>query len=230
MDKQAIDIVILTYNRKEFLERTLGMLSNQTRMDFNLIVTSDGCRQEEQINPHAWPIVTKYMWSRDQGYYRVARHNEAIDLCVSDKLVLLDDDCLVGGVCFVQAYIELLDQYHVARGILSIGNTWLTHANIGYRTQVMRDLGKFHPEYNGGYGFDDNDMAEKIALTKLTVAEPTDARTHVVHVGGEYADGDRSDNVIGRNKRIYEQRWGVTWHTNGWADTMRRFQERPEVT
>jgi GT2 family glycosyltransferase len=81
MKIKTVDICITTYNRNDRLIETLDILSKQTNTDFNLIVNDDG--NKTIINPNDHPIITKYIWNKDDGYHRVARFNESVSLCVS---------------------------------------------------------------------------------------------------------------------------------------------------
>ena len=132
MKVKKVDIIITTYNRKDRLIQTLGILSNQTCMDFNLIINDDGSK--ETIDPSKYSVITKYIWNEDIAYHRVGRFNESAKLCVSPYIILLDDDCIPNDVSFVESYITMLDKVDVCRGILQFpdggrASGWFSTAN-----------------------------------------------------------------------------------------------------
>lgn len=210
MEKKDIDVVILTYNRRELLIETLEKLKNQTVQNFNLILTDDGSK--ELINPNDYPFIKRYIWDFDEGYHRVSKFNEAINMCVSDKIVILDDDCVPMYDDFLETHIAILSKFDISRGIVRFPNGgtasgWFSTANIGFKKSTIDALEGFDPNFDGHYGHEDRDLGLRIEDGNYTIS-PFGEYTSVMHLGVMYKDGDRSDEVIGHNTRYFTKKWG----------------------
>lgn len=210
MKKAEIDVVILTYNRKDLLIQTLEKLKTQSVKSFNLILTDDGSK--ELINPNNYPFIKRYMWDFDDGYHRVGKFNEAISMCASDKIVILDDDCVPVYDDFLETHIAILNKFDISRGIVKFPNGgtaagWFSTANIGFRKDVIDALGGFDPNFDGHYGHEDRDLGLRIEDGKYSIS-PFSEYTSVMHLGVMYKNGDRSDEVVGHNTRYFTQKWG----------------------
>lgn len=161
MREKSLDICITTYNRNDRLKQTLDILSKQTNMDFNLIINDDGGKS--LIDPNEYPVITKYIWNKDDGYHRVGRFNESVSLCVSPNVVIMDDDCIPASPNFVQTYIDSLKNHEVVKGIVrfpdgALAGAWFSTANLGLRLDLIKRIGLFDDCYDGYYGFEDHDL------------------------------------------------------------------------
>lgn len=215
MKSKDVDIIIVTYNRSEFLSQTLTKLQYQTITNFNLIVTDDGSKSPHIIDPNRFGIITKYMWAKDEGYTKVARLNEAMQMCMSPYMIILDDDCVPQSHNFIATHIDALRSYPISRGIIQFpsdnyadANAWFSCANIGFRTEVMNKIGFYDNEYNGHYGHEDQDMGLTLRKHGYTRSAPQHMGTLTYHLGKNYADNDRSWNVIGHNTDLFIRKWG----------------------
>jgi glycosyltransferase involved in cell wall biosynthesis len=209
MQEKDVDICITTYNRKDKLKATLDMLSKQTNQFFNLVINDDGSKST--INPVDYPIITKYIYNRDDNKYnRVARFNESILCCVSPRIILLDDDCVPSNECFIDEHLKCLEEADFSKGDILFyhganSDGWFSTANLGFHKTFVKEYGIFLPEYNGSYGYEDLDLGEEIKRTTLKVVNNRNAQ---VLCGSEmYLDGDRSDTIVGRNRAIFQRRW-----------------------
>ena len=210
MKEKLIDIVITTYNRNERLIPTLNMLSQQTVKDFNLIINDDGGK--ELINPNDYPVITKYIWNADVGYHRVARFNESVSLCVSPYIVLMDDDCIPHSASFVESYLEDFKRADIIRGIVQFpdgarANSWFSTANAGIKKSVYEEIGLFDVNFDGHYGHEDRDYGIRVEKANYRVIFGSEG-TRSNHGVEIYANGDRSDSIIGHNTRYFEEKWG----------------------
>tara|TARA_R110002153_G_scaffold80401_3_gene204453 strand:- start:1964 stop:2608 length:645 start_codon:yes stop_codon:yes gene_type:complete len=210
MRVKSLDICITTYNRNDRLKTTLDILSKQTNMDFNLIINDDGSKSLIDIN--SYPIITKYIWNKDDGYHRVGRFNESVSLCVSPNIIIMDDDCIPKGVNFIQSHMDVLEKNHICRGVVrfpdgSRANSWFSTANLGIKKEVIDDIGLFDKKFDGHYGHEDQDLGNRLKETKYTIAHGNDG-TIANHGHEIYANGDRSDKVIGHNTRYFMEKWG----------------------
>lgn len=210
MSNSEIDIVIVTYNRKELLLKTLDKLKTQTIKNFNVFIISDGCI--DLINPNDYPFIKKYTWSFDDGYHRVNRFNEGISLCKSKNVLLLDDDCVPQYDDFLETHIAILNKFDISRGIVRFpdggtASSWFSTANIGFKKSVIDELGGFDPNFDGHYGHEDRDLGFRIEDGNYKISPFIDY-TSVMHLGVMYKDGDRSEAVVGHNTRYFTEKWG----------------------
>ncbi len=98
MEDQKVSIIIPTYNRKDYLRKTLLALGQQTYSLKNMEViiaddgSSDGTR--DMVEAMDLPFRVKYVWQQDNGF-RVAKvRNEGIKAASHDHIILLDNDML----------------------------------------------------------------------------------------------------------------------------------------
>jgi GT2 family glycosyltransferase len=215
MKPKAVDIIIVTYNRSEFLQKTLNELQYQSVSHFNLIVTDDGSKSNNMIDPNRFSIITKYMWAKDEGFTKVERLNEAMRMCVSPYMIILDDDCVPQSHNFIASHLEALDSFPISRGIIQFpsdnyanANAWFSCANIGFKTSIMQEIGFYDEKYNGHYGHEDQDMGLTLRKHGYKRSAPQHIGTLCYHLGTNYADNDRSWNVIGHNTELFISKWG----------------------
>ena len=210
MKIKSIDVCITTYNRNDRLLQTLNILSQQTNMDFNLIINDDGGKTT--IDPNDYPIITKYIWNKDDGYHRVARFNESVSLCNSPNIILMDDDCIPNGINFIQSHLDVLKNSDVCKGVVrfpdgSKADGWFSTANLGIRKSVIEDIGLFDVKFDGNYGHEDQDLGNRLKNTNYIINNGNDD-TIVNHGIEIYANGDRSDKIIGHNTKYFIEKWG----------------------
>lgn len=209
MQIKDCDVCITTFNRNERLKLLLDSLANQTNQNFNVIVNDDG--SSKIIEPNDYPIITKYIWNKDdKKYNRTGRFNESVLLCVSPKIIILDDDCVPCNNNFIKNHLDCLDNSDFSKGTVifpnsSTGDGWFSTANIAFNRNVIKDYGLFYPEYNGYYGYEDLDLGKEISKNNYKVINNTNSP---VFTGSDiYLNGDRSDEILGRNRSIYKKRW-----------------------
>jgi GT2 family glycosyltransferase len=164
------------------------------------------------INPNDYQIITKYIWNTDDGYHRVARNNESSSICVSPNIIFMDDDCIPNDINFVQSHLDILSGSDVCRGVVrfpdgSRANGWFSTANLGIRKKVIDDIGLFDENFDGHYGHEDQDLGNRLKSTNYTVINGSEG-TIVNHGVEIYADGDRSDKIIGHNTKYFIEKWG----------------------
>ena len=210
MKKKSVDICITTYKRNDRLKQTLNILNKQTNMDFNLIINDDG--GDTLINPNEYPIITKYLWNENDDYHRVARFNESVSLCVSPNIILIDDDCIPNGVNFIQSHLNTLSEGDVCRGVVRFpdgarAGGWFSTANLGIKKSVIDDIGLFDVNFDGHYGHEDQDLGNRLKNTDYIIVHGGD-ETITNHGVEIYANGDRTDNIIGHNTRYFIKKWG----------------------
>ncbi len=188
-------------------------LETQTHKGFNVIITDDGTTNPLVPNEH--PIIDKYIWSKDDGYHRVAALNNAIDLAVSSNIIILDDDCIPQSDRFVEQHLLNLSNYLISRGVIYFpsdgGNAdaWFSTANLGIKTSIMREVGKFDMNLDGHYGHDDQILSIELKKHGYKESAPYHNDTMVHHIGANYANNDRSWAIIGHNTQYCIDKYGI---------------------
>lgn len=205
-----VDIIITSYNRENILKQILNMLSQQNFKDFRVIINDDGSKN--LINPNEYSFISRYLWCVDRGFTKIERLQESVNLCQSEDVILLDDDCIPVSNDFVQGHVESLAIQPISRGIIlfpdgSNSDAWFSCANIGFKLAVLKKVG-FDMRYNFHYGHEDQDMMQELLKAGYTKSAPRDVRTIVNHVGVNYKDNDRSFEVIGHNTNLFISKWG----------------------
>ena len=215
MKVKDVDIIIVTYNRSEFLIQTLDKLKYQSNMNFNLIVTDDGSKSNHMIDPNRFDIISRYLWAKDVGYTKVSRLNEAMKMCVSPNMIILDDDCVPQSQNFIVNHLGSLEKFPLSRGIIQFpsdnfadANAWFSCANVGFKTSIMKQIGYYDERYNGHYGHEDQDIGLTLRKFGYTRSAPQQMGTLTYHLGKNYADNDRSWSVIGHNTELFVSKWG----------------------
>lgn len=206
-----ITVVIVTFDRQPMLNELLYKLSRQTVVP-EVIVNDDGTRQH--LDGHEWPLIKRYLWHERDGYHRVARYNEAVNLVETRYLIMLDDDCLPDHNEFIEAYLMGLSVSRVVRGLMRDDKMavseakltpWFSTANVGFETVTARALGPFDMAYDGKYGFEDNDLGN--VFERDGIAWDTgNPYTSVLHRGPQ-----RPALHVGyeANRAYYKQKWNL---------------------
>lgn len=203
-----ITVGIISYNRIDMLKEILDVLSNQTVL-CKVIISDDGSK--DIINPNNYPIISKYIWNKDIGYTRVARLNQIMNECDTEYLIYLDDDCVPQTNKFIESYISNLETYDVVRGKTSFhwggeASGWFSCANIGFNLLKLKDIGGFDINYNEHYGHEDVDMGKMVEKANYKISLFPEG-TNVLHKGQMYANGDRSESILGHNDRYFKEKW-----------------------
>jgi GT2 family glycosyltransferase len=207
-----VDVVIVCYNRKDIIRQTLDVLSRQT-IKPNVILCDDG--STEVVEFLSYDIVKHFLYHRDDGkYHRVGRFNEGFKTSTSEFVVSMDDDCVPRTEKFIESHVTALQKHEVSCGRIffpdngSWSGGWFSTANLGLTRDAITKLdGGFDPKYDGFYGFEDHDLGNEVKKRGLSVRNATPG-TEVNHIGDFYADGDRSEKILGHNRKIFVSKWG----------------------
>ena len=111
---------------------------------------------------------------------------------------------------FIKNHLDCLDNTDFSKGTVifpggNFADGWFSTANIGFNRNVIKDYGLFYPEYNGYYGYEDLDLVKEVSKNNYKVINNTNSP---VFTGSDmYLNGDRSDEIVRRNRSIYEKRW-----------------------
>lgn len=203
-----MNVIIPTYNRTSMMFELLRSLAHQT-MPARIIIVDDGSALTP--NPFSWPNVIKYLWARHDGFGIAARLNEGIAACHDETAAIIADDCLPLAPTWLEEMSQALCSAPFAMGQIQYAegaaplHLGFTLANFAFDVGAMRYVGGLDEAYCGGYGYEEADLGMRIAKWGLKIALPA---APVRHLGGPYAGGDRGPAVLGRNKAIFEAKWG----------------------
>lgn len=94
---QSIGIIVATYNKPAFLRAALRQLERQSRLPDQVIVADDGSGDEtQQVCIEFEKRLNGFLHVRhdDAGFRKCEIQNKAIQRCICDYVIFLDDDCL----------------------------------------------------------------------------------------------------------------------------------------
>ena len=110
------------------------------------------------------------------------------------------------------SHLNILENSDVCRGVVrfpdgSRASAWFSTANLGIKKHVISDIGLFDTKFDGHYGHEDQDLGNRLKETKykVTMGDDNTIANHGVEI---YANGDRSDNIIGHNTKYFIEKWG----------------------
>lgn len=101
----SVSVVVVTYNRKELLQRTLQSLSRQTYPagEFEVIVVDDGSTDgtADAVKGREWPFRCRYHYQENRGLG--PSRNWAAAQSDAEQIAFLDDDIVVN-----ESYLQAL--------------------------------------------------------------------------------------------------------------------------
>ena len=95
----TISIILSTYNSVKWLEKVLWSYSNQTYLDFELIIADDGSTKDtsaliENFSSQV-PFKVIHLWQEDKGFRKCKILNKAILNSNAEYIIMSDGDCIV---------------------------------------------------------------------------------------------------------------------------------------
>lgn len=96
-DKPLITVVITTYNRIDYLRRTLAGLTHQTvpNTSFEIVLSDDGSREDiASVIPEFPELNIRFITQEDRGYRLAEARNRGIQEATTPYILLLDPDMI----------------------------------------------------------------------------------------------------------------------------------------
>jgi len=94
----AISVIISTYNRPDFLAKVFRGYSNQTDMDFEIVIADDGSGEETasliQSARETTGIRIIHVWHEHRGFRKSVILNRSILAAPTEHLLFTDGDCI----------------------------------------------------------------------------------------------------------------------------------------
>ena len=91
-------VILSTYNQPKWLKFTLLAYSNQTDLDFEIVVADDGSTEETRVLIDEFKSSTslnlKHIWHPDNGFQKCRILNRAIESADGEYLIFSDGDCI----------------------------------------------------------------------------------------------------------------------------------------
>ena len=91
-------VIITTYNRPDALAAVLEGFRNQSKTDFEVVITDDGSTQDtaDLIGHLArqMPFPVRHVWQEDKGFRAAAARNRAIAASSGDYVIFVDGECI----------------------------------------------------------------------------------------------------------------------------------------
>ena len=114
-----ISVIVSTYNWTEALNLSLKSLSEQTDLEFEVIVADDGSKDNTRELVAAWkekfPVELKHSWQEDKGFRLARSRNNAVTKAGGEYLIFIDGDCIVRSD-FVASHRRLAEEHCVVAG------------------------------------------------------------------------------------------------------------------
>jgi glycosyltransferase involved in cell wall biosynthesis len=133
-------VIVTTYNRPDALAAVLAGYSEQTTLDFELLVADDGSTDDTRrlVEDYAEraPFTLHHMWQEDTGFRPGAARNRAAARTQADYLIFVDGDC-VPARNFVRQHRALAEP-----GFFLSGNRVLLSA--AFTQQVLAEHAPIH--------------------------------------------------------------------------------------
>ncbi|MBI2263904.1 MAG: glycosyltransferase [Armatimonadetes bacterium] len=177
-----LSVVICTYNRAEYLARTLDTLSKQDLEEpFEVVVVDDGSTDETSsvVKQSRSSLMIQYVRQENMG--RACARNAGIQKAEGSLILFVDDDVLAPPF-FIRGHLKLHQEYpgSVGRGpIVNISETTMPTSffptlqdysraffctcNASARKEDLVRAGLFDESFTE-YGFEDNDLGMRLRL------------------------------------------------------------------
>ena len=93
-----LTVLLSTYNQLKWLKFTLLAYSNQTDLDFEIVIADDGSTEETRALINDFKSSTnlniKHIWHPDNGFQKCRILNRAIEAADGEYLIFSDGDCI----------------------------------------------------------------------------------------------------------------------------------------
>ena len=94
----SIDVIVATYNWPDALERTLIGFSQQTDLDFSIVIADDG---SDRVTgsvvkgfAHKNPMNITHCWQEDRGFRKARILNKAMKRSQAQQVIFTDQDSI----------------------------------------------------------------------------------------------------------------------------------------
>jgi glycosyltransferase involved in cell wall biosynthesis len=114
-----VSVIVSTYNWPNALDAVLHTLSQQTYLEFEIIIADDGSRIDTQRVIERWQRQLKqpiwHVFQEDKGFRAARIRNKAISKSQAEYIIFLDGDCLIQQD-FVEKHIRLAEPGYFVPG------------------------------------------------------------------------------------------------------------------
>ncbi len=114
-----VSLIIVTYNRPEYLNLVLQSVRQQSVPPTQVVIADDGSKQEtkELIDNirKDYPIELTHVWHEDKGFRSSRIRNKAINAVTGDYVIFLDGD-LIMHENFIEDYLQVAQKRKIVIG------------------------------------------------------------------------------------------------------------------
>jgi glycosyltransferase involved in cell wall biosynthesis len=157
MQKFALSVIVLTYNRRKLLEYTLNslLLQDISKDTFEVIIVDDGSIDDtrEAIDKYTGSLTLKYYFQEDRGYRPGTARNIGI-LHAEGAICLFVDSGVILNISCVREHISM-------------------HSNTNRRAAILGYV----------YGFDQDGSSESELKQLITPIDPAGSITRLISAG-----------------------------------------------
>ncbi len=105
---ETVSVVVATYNKPAYLRSTLAWLDRQNHRPNQIVVADDGSQAETRMVCEEFTGL-RHVWHEDNGFQKCDILNKAIEVCTSDYVIFIDDDCLC-PTWFVENHMRVAEK------------------------------------------------------------------------------------------------------------------------
>ncbi len=114
-----LSVIISTYNRPHYLERTIEGYLHQTRLPDEIVVADDGSAEATALRIGEMTamssIAIKHVWHEDKGFRAAAIRNKAVAASSGEYLIFCDDDSIPSRA-LVADHLQYAESGHFIQG------------------------------------------------------------------------------------------------------------------
>ena len=231
-NKPMISIVIPTYNRVNYIETNLKILTLQSCSNFEVVVVDDGssqdvfsvCKNFENV------LDLKYIRQRDVPWNQAVAKNLGIKLSSSDVLFIVDDDAFLMPTCLqehvnahrqhdkVMVFGEVLlceslnpndmfdyinkNKYPEGGRIRSFR---MLQQNFSVKKKHVLEINGYDEDFAGRYGYEDKNFWDRLGLLGCQVHQLNEAKSVAILGDGHNLARDRKTNYELYKRKLEER-------------------------
>lgn len=125
-----ITLSVAFYNNTRMLDLTLAAISRQTFRKFLVVICDDGSKSDvvERLHHHIdkMDLPVLHLWHEDNGFRKNRIMNWGIQLCNTERMVFIDQDCLIHPQ-FMHEHFEHCEPKSVLCGRRMDLTPWVSH-------------------------------------------------------------------------------------------------------
>lgn len=227
-----ISIVVITYDRPDYIKAMLEALKLQTFKDFEVIIVDDGSLYSpyEVVKSFEGQLDIKYIWQRDKPWNYCEARNLGIKISSGFIILFFDDDCMPTQRCLGNHYKRHLaaDSVMVFGQIMggvpdlkpnqvkdyllkefpkgAVASFRPLIKNFSVKRKEIFAVNGLDLDFSGHYGYEDTDFTRRLSRNgvKTVQAPECQALALIAHSGHTDYSREKKRNFELREKKAKE--------------------------